>query len=111
MKDSQESSRQLKVVSPNLSKIRDVTQPHFTWIGHATNYYQTNGVFFLTDPVWSERTSPISFMGPKRYVKPPIKLEDLHIDIVLLTHTHYDHLDRASARAIGDRALWCVRMQ
>ena len=41
-----------------------------------------------------------------RYIDPPIAVEDLHIDVVLLSHTHYDHLDEGTARRIGDRALW-----
>jgi N-acyl-phosphatidylethanolamine-hydrolysing phospholipase D len=49
----------------------------------------------LTDPIWSERASPVQFAGPKRVARPGIRLEDLpKIDLVLISHTHYDHLDR-----------------
>ena len=43
-----------------------------------------------------------------RYIEPPVALEDLHIDVVLLSHTHYDHLDYSTAKRIGNRALWCA---
>jgi N-acyl-phosphatidylethanolamine-hydrolysing phospholipase D len=88
------------------AKCRSTQTPHFTWIGHATCYYQTDGVFFITDPLWSERASPSQMFGPKRFVDPPIEIEDLKIDVVLLSHTHYDHLDADSAKRIGNKALW-----
>ncbi|NRB11559.1 MAG: MBL fold metallo-hydrolase [Rickettsiaceae bacterium] len=63
-------------------------------VGHVTYLIQTQGINILTDPVWSERASPIPFMGPKRVVDPGIKFSDLPpIDIVLISHNHYDHLD------------------
>jgi hypothetical protein len=47
-------------------KLGETSKPHITWIGHATSYYQVDGIYFLTDPVWSSRASPFSFFGPKR---------------------------------------------
>jgi N-acyl-phosphatidylethanolamine-hydrolysing phospholipase D len=68
--------------------------PTLTWIGHATVLVQMEQVTFLTDPIWAKRPSPVSFFGPKRYVKPGIKMEDLPaIDFVIISHNHYDHLD------------------
>lgn len=65
-----------------------------TMVGHATFLIQTGGFNILTDPVWSHRTSPLSFIGPKRRQMPGIALEDLpKIDVILLTHNHYDHMD------------------
>ncbi|WP_244447212.1 MBL fold metallo-hydrolase [Hoeflea sp. BAL378] len=65
-----------------------------TMVGHATLLIQTAGLNILTDPVWSERASPVSFAGPKRVTDPGIRFEDLPgIDLVLLSHNHYDHLD------------------
>jgi L-ascorbate metabolism protein UlaG (beta-lactamase superfamily) len=65
-----------------------------TWLGHSTTLIEIDGRRILTDPVWGERTSPFSFMGPKRWYAPPIALDDLPaIDVVLLSHDHYDHLD------------------
>jgi L-ascorbate metabolism protein UlaG (beta-lactamase superfamily) len=72
-----------------------------TMVGHATLLIQVAGLNLLTDPLWSERTSPVSFAGPKRVARPGIALEDLPpIDAVLLTHNHYDHLDVATLRAL-----------
>ncbi|MCG6857740.1 MAG: MBL fold metallo-hydrolase [Salaquimonas sp.] len=65
-----------------------------TMIGHATLLIQTAGLNMLTDPVWSDRVSPLSFAGPKRVNSPGIAKEKLPpVDIVLLSHNHYDHLD------------------
>ncbi|MBC7280881.1 MBL fold metallo-hydrolase [Hoeflea sp.] len=65
-----------------------------TMVGHATLLIQTAGLNILTDPVWSERASPVGFAGPKRYTDPGVAFEDLpKIDLVLLSHNHYDHLD------------------
>ena len=65
-----------------------------TMVGHATLLIQVDGLNILTDPVWSERASPVSFAGPKRVAAPGIAFEDLPpIHIVLVTHNHYDHLD------------------
>jgi L-ascorbate metabolism protein UlaG (beta-lactamase superfamily) len=72
-----------------------------TFVNHSTFLIQTNGLNILTDPVWSERASPFTFMGPKRKRIPGIKLEDLPtIDLILLSHNHYDHLDLATLKKI-----------
>lgn len=65
-----------------------------TMAGHASLLIQTGGLNILTDPVWSNRASPFSFAGPKRVIEPGIPFENLPpIDVVLVTHNHYDHLD------------------
>jgi L-ascorbate metabolism protein UlaG (beta-lactamase superfamily) len=75
-----------------------------TWIGHATVLVQTQGMNILTDPVWSERASPVSFAGPKRVREPGVRLEDLpKIDLVLLSHNHYDHFDVPTLRKLWAR--------
>jgi L-ascorbate metabolism protein UlaG (beta-lactamase superfamily) len=67
---------------------------HITFVNHSTFLLQVDGVNILTDPVWSERTSPFTFIGPKRMRPPGIHFSDLpRIDLVLLSHNHYDHLD------------------
>lgn len=72
-----------------------------TMVGHATLLIQSAGLNLLTDPVWSERSSPISFMGPRRVTPPGIAFADLPpIDFVLLSHNHYDHLDVATLRRL-----------
>ena len=70
------------------------TQPTITWIGHATLLVQIAGVNILTDPIWSDRASPVSFAGPRRLVAPGVRFEDLpRIHAVVISHDHYDHLD------------------
>ena len=72
-----------------------------TMVGHATLLIQVAGLNILTDPVWSPRVSPFSFAGPKRVVEPGIRFDDLPpIDIVLVTHNHYDHLDLATLKRL-----------
>ncbi len=78
--------------------------PSITWIGHATFLVRMDGVSFLTDPMFSERASPVGFAGPKRLVPPGVPLDALPpIDFVTLSHDHYDHTDLASIRALAKR--------
>lgn len=70
-----------------------------TFIGHATFLIQIDGINILTDPIWSERASPFSFVGPKRVNSPGINFDKLPpIDLVLISHNHYDHMDEATLR-------------
>ena len=72
-----------------------------TWVNHATMLIQMDGVNVLTDPMWSERCSPVSFAGPKRHRPPGVRFEDLPpIDAVLVSHNHYDHLDLPTLRRL-----------
>jgi L-ascorbate metabolism protein UlaG (beta-lactamase superfamily) len=67
---------------------------HITFVNHSTFLIQADGLNILTDPVWSDRTSPFQWAGPRRMRPPGIRFEDLpDIDVVLLSHNHYDHLD------------------
>ena len=64
-----------------------------TWFGHSSLLLEVDGVTVLVDPVWDPRASPVTFAGPKRFFAPTIALADLpHLDAVLLSHDHYDHL-------------------
>jgi L-ascorbate metabolism protein UlaG (beta-lactamase superfamily) len=75
-----------------------------TWIGHSTVLVQTEGLNILTDPVWSDRVSPFSFTGPRRVRQPGVRFEDLpRIDLVLVSHNHYDHLDLPTLRRLWER--------
>jgi L-ascorbate metabolism protein UlaG (beta-lactamase superfamily) len=75
-----------------------------TWIGHATLLVQMAGLTVLTDPIWSERASPLSFVGPRRVMPASHPLEALPpIDLVLISHDHHDHLDPDTLRAIDRR--------
>ena len=73
-----------------------------SFVGHATLLIQTAGVNILTDPVWSMRASPVSFAGPKRVNDPGVPFDALPpIDVVLVSHCHYDHLDVATLSALA----------
>jgi L-ascorbate metabolism protein UlaG (beta-lactamase superfamily) len=75
-----------------------------TFINHSCFLIQTKGLNILTDPIYSERASPFSWSGPKRMRPPGIRFDDLpHIDIVLLSHNHYDHLDIATLKKISNQ--------
>lgn len=75
-----------------------------SFVGHATFLIQLAGLNILTDPVWSERASPVAFSGPKRVNEPGIAFDDLpKIDLVLLSHNHYDHMDEATIRRLAER--------
>ncbi len=98
-------------VAPDLTFLRTnavagaAMQPAVTWIGHATVLAQLGGLTLLTDPVFSQRASPSSFVGPKRHQPAGVALADLpHIDLVLVSHNHYDHLDGASVDALNRQA-------
>ena len=74
-----------------------------TWIGHATVLIQTQGLNILTDPIWSERTGPFG-RGPRRVAEPGVRFEDLPpIDVVLVSHNHYDHMDLPTLRRLAAR--------
>lgn len=74
-----------------------------TWVGHASMLVQTQGLNILTDPVWSNRAGPFGF-GPERVADPGIAFEDLpKIDLILVSHNHYDHMDLATIKRIWDR--------
>jgi L-ascorbate metabolism protein UlaG (beta-lactamase superfamily) len=75
-----------------------------TFVNHSTFLIQTQGLNILTDPVWCEYASPVSYAGPKRMRPPGIRFEDLpKIDIILLTHNHYDHLDIKTMKKLSDQ--------
>jgi N-acyl-phosphatidylethanolamine-hydrolysing phospholipase D len=76
--------------------------PSITWIGHATLLVQIGGVNILTDPQWSERASPVSWSGPRRLSPPGLAFENLpRIDVVLISHDHYDHLDLNTVKRLA----------
>ena len=73
-------------------------------IGHSTILFKLNGELWLSDPVFSERTSPFSFIGPKRFHQPPIGIEELPpIKGVIISHDHYDHLDEMSIQRLSGK--------
>jgi L-ascorbate metabolism protein UlaG (beta-lactamase superfamily) len=81
--------------SPRVDRLR------ITMVGHASLLIQASGRNILVDPVWSDRASPVSFAGPRRVTVPGVAFDDLPaIDVVLLSHCHYDHLDIATLRRL-----------
>jgi len=74
------------------------------WIGHSTFYLNNGDLDILTDPIFSERASPIKFAGPKRLINTPLQVSDINnIDIVIISHNHYDHLDIPSLKRIQQK--------
>ncbi|MCL2661045.1 MAG: MBL fold metallo-hydrolase [Acidobacteriaceae bacterium] len=73
-----------------------------TWLGHSSMLVEIEDVRLLIDPVWDERASPVRWAGPKRFFAPPLKLEELPpINIVLVSHDHYDHLGESTVRTLA----------
>jgi L-ascorbate metabolism protein UlaG (beta-lactamase superfamily) len=111
--------RQWSDAQPGAPPPRRSERLRITFINHATFLLQLDGINVLTDPIWSERASPVSWAGPRRRRPPGIRLPDLPpIDLVLLSHDHYDHRDmwitavpaqHFSGRSPfqTDKTLWC----
>lgn len=78
------------------------TQSSLTWVGHSTFVVQWNGLNVITDPHLSARASPLKFAGPKRFLPPALDYADLPpLDIALISHNHYDHLDEPTVRRLA----------
>jgi L-ascorbate metabolism protein UlaG (beta-lactamase superfamily) len=74
-----------------------------TFVNHATVLVQVDGLNLLTDPIWAERASPFTWAGPQRYRAPGLRFRDLPpIDVVLVSHNHFDHMDRFSLRLLAE---------
>jgi L-ascorbate metabolism protein UlaG (beta-lactamase superfamily) len=73
-----------------------------TWLGHSSTLVEIDGLRVLVDPVWEERASPVNWFGPKRFFAPVMALEELpRIDVVLVSHDHYDHLGEMTVRRLA----------
>ncbi len=80
--------------TPEFKENPSVDKVYVTWLGHSTLFIQMHGMNILVDPVFADRASPVTFAGPERFSEPFIKPEELpKLDIILLSHDHYDHLD------------------
>ena len=78
--------------------------PSLTWIGHATVYIQLDGKGILTDPIWSERCSPVTWAGPKRYTPPGLAINKIpYLHYVVISHSHYDHMDLPTLKKLEKR--------
>lgn len=88
-------------VSNEWQSLTPESTEYAVWIGHATYLINTGDVTVLTDPIFSERASPVSWAGPERLIPPAVSLEQLPpIDAVLISHNHYDHLDLPSLKVL-----------
>ncbi|HJU65918.1 MAG TPA: MBL fold metallo-hydrolase [Gemmatimonadaceae bacterium] len=93
---SARAARMSRTISPTSEG-----QLAITWIGHSTFLVQIGGRNVLTDPIWSERPSPLRLVGPRRRTRPGIELDDLpEVHAVLISHDHYDHLDAPTVRRL-----------
>ena len=93
------------VVAPALDRLNAAAGSSATWIGHSSMLVRSGGLNVLTDPVFSHRASPLPYLGPRRAVPPGIAFDDLPpVDVVLISHGHYDHLDRRSIERLAARA-------
>lgn len=85
-----------------------------TWMGHSSALVEIDGVRILTDPVWDNRASPLTWVGPKRFFAPPLALEELPpLDAVLVSHDHYDHLGKRTVQKLAQlqpRARWLTSL-
>ena len=96
-------SRPLPLVDPRgYWRSRPGSGLRATWLGHSTVLLEMDGLRILTDPVWGKRASPSRLIGPKRFQPVPVALDSLPpIDLVLISHDHYDHLDYLTIRALA----------
>ncbi len=84
----------------NLKSLGELEE-YALWIGHSTFLINNGNLTILTDPIFSNRASPLTFAGPKRLIKPVVKIKDLpKVDVITISHNHYDHLDINSLRKI-----------
>lgn len=84
-------------------------QPQVTWIGHATVMVQYRGVTFLTDPHLSKTAAPLDGHGPERFTPPALSIQQMPmIDFIVISHNHYDHLDRETVELFANRVKWFI---
>ena len=87
--------------SDQWKQLEEESKNYAVWIGHSTYLLNNGDLTILTDPVFSKRASPFSWAGPKRLIAPAISLDELpRIDVVTVSHNHYDHLDIVSLKAL-----------
>lgn len=102
--ERKEPDYQLPSIKRNLN-LQPAVKPEITWFGHSSYLIQINGLNILVDPVFSGRTSPVTYLGNKAYAGADIyKAEDMpRIDVLVITHDHYDHLDYATILKLKDK--------
>jgi hypothetical protein len=97
---------QPKAVVPQVFFTPPASGLRVTWLGHSATLVEVDGVRVMTDPMWSQRPSPVQWMGPKRWYEPLVSLDQLPaVDVVVISHDHYDHLDMATAKKLGSMGV------
>jgi N-acyl-phosphatidylethanolamine-hydrolysing phospholipase D len=111
--DQEAEAHLMPVSEPRYADILKAPEkPQVTWLGHSTFLIQYRGKAILTDPILSERASPVSFAGPERLVPLPISYDDLpEIDYIVISHNHYDHLDLETLERMGDGPMILVPLK
>lgn len=108
--DHESRAGEVPVRSVDLEGIQGASdEVRITWLGHSTFLIQNRGVAILTDPIFADRASPLSFAGPRRYIRHVIDYARLPaIDYVIISHNHYDHLDAEAVDRLGNKPLYLV---
>jgi len=103
-RDAPEPAMPVPLKMINKAELDQTNEAVIYRLGHSTLLMKIDGSYVLADPVFSERASPFSFVGPKRFHQPPISMEELpQISAVILSHDHYDHLDKAAILTLADK--------
>jgi N-acyl-phosphatidylethanolamine-hydrolysing phospholipase D len=104
-KEPDTTTQTIPVLKPEFLPTRRTPSLRATWLGHACYYIEfPSGMRVLFDPVFTDRCSPFSFMGPKRYTEMPCRVEDIpYIDAVVISHNHYDHLSHPTLQTISEK--------
>jgi L-ascorbate metabolism protein UlaG (beta-lactamase superfamily) len=90
------------LTDPRVFETQPASGLRVTWMGHSCSLLEIDGTRVLIDPVWEQRVAPVDWAGPKRFFAPPLRLEDLpRIDVVLVSHDHYDHLGANTVRLLA----------
>jgi L-ascorbate metabolism protein UlaG (beta-lactamase superfamily) len=98
-------------VLPALLHEAQLDDVHVTWLGHSTTLLAIDGKRFLTDPVWYRRVSPFTHLGPERFFDAPVSLNELPpLDFILLSHDHYDHLDKGAIQYLSSKNTPVITM-
>ncbi|KAI9467951.1 MAG: beta-lactamase superfamily domain-containing protein [Benjaminiella poitrasii] len=109
-RNPKELEKTLPVLKPDLDGIKNSKKSvTFTWFGQSTCLMTLDGLTILSDPVFS-RCSINDYLGPKRLRPIPCKLEDFidSVDVVIVSHDHFDHLDEAAVKKLGNSVVWYI---
>ncbi|RLV59440.1 hydrolase [Parashewanella curva] len=97
----------IPVAEIDADALNEETQDVVFKLGHSSLLFKLSGSLIMADPVFSERASPLQWMGPKRFHQPPITVDTLpNIDVVVISHDHYDHLDKAALAKLANKTQW-----